>query len=142
MARPQSPWLSIGRGGWSIHFLPHRDGALRYGVGTLSHYGDSWREHLHELAPGAIGTDCRPMSIEDLVTFAVAGPIGDPSVPDGCVMRLAGPPTPWRDAPADGRDPRFGDARSLDCVALDVYLTILRRFGGRVFDPHAAAVPQ
>ena len=136
MSRPASPWLSIGRGGWSIHFPPHREGTLSYGVSTLSHYGDTWREHLDELAPGAVATDSRPMPGEDVVTFTIAGPIGDVAVPAGCVKRLGGETSPWRDVPAEGRDARFGDAHPLDCVALDVYVTILRRFGGRVFDPH------
>ena len=134
--RPLSPWLAVGRGGWTIHFLPHREGRISYGVSTLSHYGDTWREHLDELAPSAVGTDTRPMREEDVITFSVAGPMGDPSGSGGCMKRLDRSIEQCRDFPVDGREPRFGDARSLDCVALDVYVTILCRFGGRVFDPH------
>lgn len=135
MSRAQSPWLSIGRYGWTIHFPTRREGSLT-SSSRLSHYGESWREHLHELTPDALGTDTRAMSPEDLTVFTIAGPIGDPDLPAGQLRRLNAQQTSWRDVQRRGRDRRFGDAGSLDLVALDVYVKILTRFGGRVFNPH------
>jgi hypothetical protein len=134
--RPKGPWLSVGKHGWSIHFPPYREGSLSYGEGTLSHYGDTWREHLADLTPDALGTDTRTIPDEDIVRFTVSGPIGHVAVPDGHVSRFLSGIERWEDAPIVGRDPRFGNAGSLDRVALDVYVKILLRFGGRVFDPH------
>ena len=55
----------------------------------------------------------------------------------GQILKLcAEAPVPWIDQPQPGKDARFGDASSLDRVSLDVYLTIARRFGARIFDPH------
>lgn len=138
-ARPKSPWLQIGEGGWTIHIPAYNDGKQSYGQGSLSHYGDTWREHLDDLTPDALGTDTRPIPSDDLVRFAVSGPIGDTSLPDGHISYVFGSTEPWQDTPVAGRDPRFGSAGPLDRVALDVYVTILRRFGGRVFDPHREA---
>jgi len=135
-ACPKGPWLSIGKHGWSIHFPPYQEGSLRYGLGTLSHYGETWREHLADLTPDALGTDTRAIPDEDIVRFAVSGPLGDIRRPDGHVAHLLGAIERWQDVPTDGRDARFGNAGPLDRVALDVYVTILLRFGGRVFDPH------
>jgi hypothetical protein len=134
--RPKSPWLSIGEHGWSIHFPPYQEGTLHYGVGSLSHYGDTWREHLDDLTADALGTDTRTIPDEDIVRFALSGPLGDVTLPAGHVAHLLGATERWQDVPTAGRDPRFGNAGSLDRVALDVYVIILRRFGGRVFDPH------
>jgi hypothetical protein len=134
--RPKSPLLSIGEGGWTIHFPPYQEGSIRYGRGSLEHYGDTWRKHLDDLTPDAVGTDTRTIPDADLVRFAVAGPMVDVTLPKGQVAHLHGDTAKWQDVPTDGRDPRFGNARPLDLVALDVYLTILLRFGGRVFDPH------
>ncbi|MGA2162922.1 MAG: hypothetical protein ABSH36_00455 [Solirubrobacteraceae bacterium] len=132
---PQSPWLHIARFGWTIHFPAQRT-PYRFGGATLSHYGESWRGHLHELTADAIGTDARTVADEDIVRLSVSGPLGNPELPAGRIMRINAAPEPWRDTPTDGHDPRFGNAGALDYVALDVYVTILRRFGGRVFDPH------
>jgi len=135
-ARPKGAWLAIGNHGWSVHFPPYQEGSLKYGPGTLSHYCDTWWEHLDDLTPDAVGTDTRTIPDEDLVRFVQSGPLGDVSLPDGHVAHLLGATERWQDVPTDGRDPRFGNAGPLDRVALDVYLTILLRFGGRVFDPH------
>jgi len=135
-----APWLSIGRGGWSLHFKPYSAGALDIGSSTLSHYANTWVEHLDEIAPDALGTDTTVIAnSEDLVRFAVSGPMGDPEVPAGMVRSFMGGLVAWRDEPVDGRDARFGSAGSLDLVALDVYATLVQRFGGDVFDPHERA---
>ena len=136
-AHPRGPWLAIGKHGWSIHFPPYQQGTLHYGVGSLSHYGDTWREHLDDLTADALGTDTRAIPDEDIVRFAVSGPLGDITLPAGHVSHVLGATERWQDVPAAGRDPRFGNAGPLDRVALDVYVIILRRFGGRVFDPHS-----
>ena len=135
--RPKSPWLEISKGRWTIHFPAYQQGSLRYGAGSLSHYGETWREHLDDLAHDAIGTDTRTISDEEIARFAVAGPLVDVTLPIGRIRQIHGRTMQWQDVPTDERDPRFGNADWLDQVALDVYLTILLRFGGRVFDPHA-----
>lgn len=134
---PKSPWLEIGKGRWTMHFPPYREGSLRYDAGSLSGYGETWREHLDNLTSDAIGTDTRAISDTDIVLFAIAGPLVDVTLPDGHLRCLFGDTAQWQDLPTDERDPRFGSADWLDQVALDVYVTILQRFGGRVFDPHA-----
>lgn len=142
--------LSIGHGGWSIHLpappeVPGR--AYQEDESTLSHYGDSWTGHLDLLRADAIGVDCTACKDDDLVTFSVAGPMCDASLPDGTRLPfLTDAPVPWTDTPRnpyereDGTiftpDARLGDASSLDYVALDVYLILARRFGRRIFNPH------
>lgn len=138
MAKPQSPWLSIGRGGWSIHYPPYKEGNLNYGQGSLSHYGNTWTEHLHELAPDAIGTDTTVISEDEIVTFAVSGPLVDVSLENGLVRGFE-TTWVWADEPAEGRDPRFGNAGGWCYVALDVYVEICERFGGSIFNPHERA---
>lgn len=134
--RDGGQWLSIGHGGWTIQFPTVRTSPTSTTRSRLSHYGETWREHLHELSPDAVGTDCTVIPDEDLVRLSVSGPMGDPEVPAGMVRQMFGPDVPWIDRSAGDRDPRFGNAGSLDYVAMDVYLLIFRRFGGRVFSPH------
>jgi hypothetical protein len=131
--------LAIGRGGWTIYY-ERRETPTGSCTSRLSHYGDTWREHTNELAPGALATDTRV--IEDLAALsvlAVSGPMVDPQLPAGSVSRFSGGVETWRDAASGDRDRRFGDAAALDYVAADVYARIVERFGGCVFDPHRAA---
>ncbi len=120
--------LTLGRGGWSI----------RWGIGgSVSHYGDTWKGHLHELASDAVGIDLTVIPLQDLSRLSICGPLVDNLLAPGQILKLcAEAPAPWIDQPQPGKDARFGDASSLDRVSLDVYLTIARRFGDRIFDPH------
>lgn len=121
--------LSIGHGGWSVQFRESGSSS------TLSHYGETWREHLRELAPDCVGVDLTAVEWSELCTLSACGPMCDPFLPAG--MRQSwGETMPWCDVAQDDRDARFGDARSLDYVAQDVYLTIAARFGARIFNPH------
>lgn len=140
MAKPPCKWLSLGRGGWSMHWGRHTEGSLTYGNSTLSHYGNTWREHLDDLAPDALGTDSLVIPDSEIVTWAVHGPMADVDLEPGLVRGWS---ATWvwnpRGEALNGRDPRFGNAGSFDYVALDVYVEILKRFGGVVFDPFEEA---
>lgn len=132
--KPPASALHISPPGWSIDFPPYTSpGGLSYGAGTLSGYGDDWTAHLHELAPDALVIDKRACtSWDDLSRLAVSGPMPGAGVPEGMVDALYGGIHPWRDQPQPDRDHRFGNAHSLDRVALDVYCRIAHRFGARV----------
>lgn len=132
--RPLAPALHLAPPGWSIDYLPYTTpGGLRYGSGCLSGYGDDWTAHVHELAPDALVIDKRSVRTwEDLSRLAVSGPMPGAEVPEGMRDSLSEGIVPWRDQPQPDRDPRFGNARSFDRVALDVYCRIAHRFGARV----------
>lgn len=118
-------FLSIGHGGWSAR--PDRNT-------TVSHYGETWK--THRFAPDAVGVDLTVVPWEELCSLSMAGPMCDPFLPDGTVSRAFGSElVPFVPGAHHDRDPRFGNARSLDYVALDVYVGIARSFGARVFSP-------
>jgi hypothetical protein len=120
--------LTLGHGGW----------AICWGIGaSVSHYGDTWKGHLHELASDAVGIDLTVIPLQDLSRLSICGPLVDNLLASRQILKLcAEAPVSWIDQPQPGKDARFGDASSLDRVSLDVYLTIARRFGARIFDPH------
>jgi hypothetical protein len=120
--------LTLGHGGWTIC----------WGIGaSVSHYGDTWKGHLHELASDAVGIDLTVIPLQNLSRLSICGPLVDNLLAPGQILKLcAEAPVPWIDQPQPGKDARFGDASSLDRVSLDAYLTIARRFGARIFDPH------
>jgi hypothetical protein len=125
--------LKVAAPGWSLDYLPHTTASgLRYGSSTLSGYGDDWTAHVHELPPDAPVIDTRPIPADQIVTFAVSGPMAAPEVPAGMRDSLSAGLVLWHDQPQPDRDPRFGTARSFDRVALDVYARIAERFGARV----------
>lgn len=140
MPKPPCKWLSLGRGGWTMHWGRYTDGSLNIGNSSLAHYGSTWTEHLDELAPDAIGTDTNVISDAEIVRFAVPCPMVDVDLEPGLVRGWS---STWVWNPEHGaegkQDPRFGNARGFDYVALDVYAVILQRFGGRVFDPREEA---
>lgn len=132
--KPPAVALHITAPGWSLDYPPYQSGSLSYGSGSLSGYGDDWTAHIHELAPDALVIDKRACtSWEELSRLAVSGPMPGAEVPAGMRDSLSAGIVPWNDRPTVDRDPRFGDARSFDRVALDVYVTIAERFGARVF---------
>jgi hypothetical protein len=141
--KPLAPILTIGRGGWTIHFPTELSPRGNKSKSSLSHYGDTWREHLANMTPDAVGIDSTAIGEDDIVTYAISGPMVDPDLAFGMVLPFAcegGAPRPWHaEVTVEGRDPRFGDARGFDYVAPDVAAAIARRFGARVFNPHADA---
>lgn len=122
--------LSIGFGGWTLHSA---DGNAR-----LSHYGDTWREHRHEMAPGIIGVDltacedpdypgCRVPSSQ-LASLSIRGPMVCPTVPVGTIRGFG------ETREFDGSKPN-GGARSLDYINPADYAPLAAAIGARVFDP-------
>jgi hypothetical protein len=133
--KPRALLLSIGRYGWCMWFPPHEENGIRFLDSQLLGYGDAWREHLDDMADRIVGADSRTIPAEDLYTWAWHGPMCRPTLPNGMVSRIGSPVLPWVDRPDEDHDPRLGNAHGLDLVALDVYVELLRRFGGRTFDP-------
>lgn len=108
-----------------------------YSSSGSSGYGRSLVELVTEhpeIPDGCPLTDILPMSDDDILTFAIAGPMVDASLPAGMVSKLGAGLVPWDADGSNPHDPRLGSARGFDRVAIDVYLTIVRRFGGYVTD--------
>ena len=121
-------FLSIGYGGWSGKHAQTRPNQTSH----VSHYGDTWK--THRFAPDAIGVDLTVIPVGELAELSIPGPMVDPRVPDGMRRTLDGL-EPFDPTPVDGRDPRLGNARSLDYVSPATYAGIAERFGARVFRP-------
>lgn len=127
-------YLSIGFGGWTLR---SSDDTAR-----LSHYGDTWRAHTHEMAEGIVGLDltaCENPELpgcpsDELVDFSVRGPMVSCTVPEGVASRWGTgtfEPLDWNE--------RYGGAEGFDYVSPRDYARMAATIGARVFDPLAEA---
>ena len=137
MNEPKYAFLSIGFGGWSMKGLRQvtESGST---TSNLSHYGDTWKTHLSDLAPDSIAVDLTRCESADwpgnpseaLVKLSIAGPMADPNVPEGMRRTLNG------DQPYEITDDRPYGAGSLDYINPRDYARLAAAIGARVFDPH------
>jgi hypothetical protein len=77
----------------------------------------------------AIVVDLTTIPWNDLTEFSICGPMLNVDVPAGGLQKFGSPTLPFDPTPREGRDPRLGQAASLDYAAIDVYLRIARSFG-------------
>lgn len=135
-------WIDNGR--WRFDLEPHTEGKIRYGRGSLSGYGEDWRDCLADIQPTdrAIVVDARQMDEGEKSTFCIEGPMFDPSVPDGMVHDHTPPeliafdPVGGTERPERAR--RLGNAYGLTYVGGDVYVRLARAYGATVIDDPAA----
>lgn len=127
-------YLSIGFGGWTMHSAD--------GLSKLSHYGDTWREHVYEMTDDVIGVDLTACQDPDfpgqpslaLIELTLMGPMPRGSVEPGTFDGFAGC------RPLDPSKP-YGGAGSLSYVNPRDYARMAAAIGARVFDPRAIDVP-
>lgn len=87
---------------------------------SISGYrGHDWTK---ELDADTIGIDSRPVSESDAFHLAISGPMPGVDLPPGTISR------PF----TDGYEKYTGEARALDCVALDVYCELWAAKGARI----------
>lgn len=142
--------VTIGRGGVSLHTGRHS-----YTTGLTEHelparlaraiagepaYPSHPENGSEILAPDALVIDSTPISDDDIVRYAVRGPMIGPELPAGTVDPLDGPAGPWVDDGTEfGARPDGTPVGGFDTVAPDVQATICRRFGGTVTPAHELA---
>lgn len=142
--------VTIGRGGVSLHTgrhsyttgLTERELPTRLAraiAGELIYPGRP--EHGTEaLAPNALVIDSTPIPEDDIVRYAVRGPMIGPELPAGTVDPIDGPAGPWVDDGTEfGARPDGIPVGGFDTVASDVQAIICRRFGGTVTPAHELA---
>ncbi len=129
-------YATVGRGGSSIHFDTSEEAS------TSSHHLDThWREPQRLIdeaaergyvwAPDAPLIDSQTVPDEEVVRFAVRGPIPHEGVPAGHVKRFFGEAEPV----AINLDDPLAGIGSLDQVAIDLYVLIAAAFGATITYP-------
>lgn len=127
------PLLTIGRGGVTAY---GSDGTS-WSQGYIGHV---WSNRV---GPDTVVIDSRPIADlddtggkRDIVAYAFAGPMVNPTIPAGMVQRFGiladGIQVLWNPEPLEGGHPLVGNARALDKVAVDVQARIAEAFGAVV----------